>query len=131
MTIDSQSGKEAKNETLVICPYCQKHFSIPETKNQVKGTIVNCPHCGKEMRLTGKTTTSRRWVMRQFAFLGAFAFLGIIVILIWVYGTIERDIIAWIALGGAVFFIGLFVLYVVLTAYHIIMIKTGREKPEV
>jgi len=128
---DSQGGKESKNKAPVICPYCWKQFSIPETESQVKGTIVNCPHCGKQMRLTGKTMTSRRWVLHNFAFLGAFAILGVIGILIWIYGTIERNIWAWIALGGSVFFIGLFVLYIVLTAYHVILIKTSREKSKV
>jgi predicted membrane channel-forming protein YqfA (hemolysin III family) len=83
------------------------------------------------MRLTGKTMTSHRRVLRKFAFLGAFAFWGIIGILIWTYGTIERDTRAWMVLGGSVFFVGLFVLYVVLTTYHVILIKTGREKPKV
>lgn len=68
--------------------------------------------------------------MRKFAFLGAFAILGVIGIWIWIYGTIEHDIKAWIALGGSVFFVVVFVVYVAFTAYHVVLIKTGKKKPK-
>jgi DNA-directed RNA polymerase subunit RPC12/RpoP len=129
LAIDLQSSNEAqKKETSTICPYCWKQFSVPETEGHVEGRIVTCPHCGKQSRLTGKTMTSRMWVLRKFAFLAAFAFLGVIGILIWVYGTIEHDIWAWVGLGCSVFFVVVFVVYVVITAYHVILIRTGREK---
>ena len=131
MAIGLQSSNEAKKETPTICPYCWKQFLVSETESHAKGRIVTCPHCGKQSRLTGKTMTTRMWVWRKFAFLGAFALLGVIGILIWIYGTIEHDFGAWIGLGGSVFFVVVFVVYVVFTAYHVILIKTGGEKPKV
>jgi len=127
---DPQTNNEEERETSTICPHCWKHFPVPKTENALKDMVVTCPHCGKQSRLTGKTMTTRRWVLRKFAFLGAFAILGAICILIWIYGTIEHDIMAWIALGGSVFFVALFIVYVALTAYHVVLIKTGREKPK-
>ena len=125
-----QTSNEKERETSTICPYCWKQFSVPKTESHLKGIVVTCPHCSKQSRLTGKTTTTRKWVLRKFAFLGAFAILGVIGIWIWIYGTIEHDIKALIALGGSVFFVVVFVVYVALTAYHIVLIKTVKEKPK-
>jgi len=125
-----QTSNEKERETSIICPYCWKQFSVPKTESHLKGSVVTCLHCGKQSRLTGKTTTTRRWVLRNFAFLGAFAILGVIGIWIWMYGTIEHDIKALIALGGSVFFVVAFIVCVALTVYRVILIKTGKEEPK-
>jgi DNA-directed RNA polymerase subunit RPC12/RpoP len=125
-----QTSNEEEREISTICPSCWKQFSVPRTESHLKGTIVTCPHCGKQSRLTGKTMTTRRWVLRKFAFLGAFAILGVIGIWIWIYGTIEHDIKALIALVASLFLVVVFAVYVALTIYHVVLIKTGREKPK-
>jgi DNA-directed RNA polymerase subunit RPC12/RpoP len=125
-----QTSDKGEIEAPIICPYCWKSFSIPKTESHLKGSVVTCLHCGKQSRLKGKTMTHRRWVLRQFAFLGAFAVLAVICIWIWIYGTIERDIMALIAFIGSVCFIVLLVIGIARTAYHVVQIKTGREKPE-
>lgn len=114
----SCSGQEAKNKGLVICYYCHKSFSSLGTGSETKGMVVNCPHCGKSLRL-GKTMSGRTWIIRQFKILGLFALLGVIGILTWIFGTVEPSPMAWLGLGGSIFFVAVFVFCVVLTLYRI------------
>lgn len=117
MANSTQSEKEAKKQAIVICYHCHKSFPSPGIGSGIEGLVVNCPHCGKPMRL-GKTISGRAWITRQFTVLGLFALLGVIGILAWTRIS-EPSPMAWLGLGGSIFFVGAFVFCVLLTIYRV------------